>query len=151
MCEPDEDAPPLPTQIRYALTVRQPWAWAIGAGVKDVENRVWSTSHRGWLCIHASSTLADATEVTRCVHLLAAAGVDAPATAQLATSAVVAVVYVEDVLPPEQPLASDWARPASFHWLLKHAQLLKAPVPCAGQPHVWQLSEDLAAAVAAQL
>jgi hypothetical protein len=36
-----------------ALTVRQPWAWAIVHGGKDVENRVWSTSYRDTLAIHA--------------------------------------------------------------------------------------------------
>lgn len=36
-----------------ALTVRQPWAWAIAAGVKTVENRTRGTLHRGPLAIHA--------------------------------------------------------------------------------------------------
>lgn len=30
----------------YALTVWQPWAWAIGAGIKLVENRNWLPSWR---------------------------------------------------------------------------------------------------------
>jgi hypothetical protein len=36
-----------------ALTIRQPWAWLIVAGLKPVENRKWSTTHRGPLLIHA--------------------------------------------------------------------------------------------------
>ncbi len=36
-----------------ALTIRQPWAWAIAVAGKDVENRSWQTSHRGLLAIHA--------------------------------------------------------------------------------------------------
>jgi hypothetical protein len=35
------------------LTVRQPWASAIIYAGKDVENRSWTTSHRGRLYIHA--------------------------------------------------------------------------------------------------
>ncbi len=35
-----------------ALSVQQPWAWAIFHG-KPVENRTWSTSYRGPLLIHA--------------------------------------------------------------------------------------------------
>ena len=35
------------------LSVRQPWAWAIIHGGKDVENRNWYTSFRGTLAIHA--------------------------------------------------------------------------------------------------
>ena len=30
----------------YALTVWQPWAWAIGAGIKTVENRSWLPNWR---------------------------------------------------------------------------------------------------------
>src|SRR5262245_8471910 len=36
-----------------ALTIRQPYAWLIVAGHKDVENRSWSTKYRGPLLIHA--------------------------------------------------------------------------------------------------
>jgi hypothetical protein len=35
-----------------ALSIQQPWAWAIIAGHKDVENRSWYTHHRGSLLIH---------------------------------------------------------------------------------------------------
>ncbi len=39
-----------------ALSLRQPWAWLIVNGYKDVENRQWSSSHRGALLIHATQT-----------------------------------------------------------------------------------------------
>lgn len=35
------------------LSIRQPWAHAIVAGVKDVENRTWRTRFRGRVLIHA--------------------------------------------------------------------------------------------------
>ena len=38
------------------LTVRQPWAWLIAAGIKDIENRRWTCSYRGPLLIHASAS-----------------------------------------------------------------------------------------------
>lgn len=37
----------------YALTIKQPWASAIMAGLKRVENRTWRTDYRGPLAIHA--------------------------------------------------------------------------------------------------
>lgn len=43
------------TAIR-ALTVRQPWAWAIAHGGKNVENRSRRTHYRGPLLIHAGAT-----------------------------------------------------------------------------------------------
>ncbi|NUR59423.1 MAG: ASCH domain-containing protein [Catenulispora sp.] len=39
-----------------ALTVRQPYAWAIAHAGKTIENRSWSTSYRGLLAIHAALT-----------------------------------------------------------------------------------------------
>ena len=37
-----------------ALSLQQPWAWLICAGIKDVENRDWRTNYRGRVYIHAS-------------------------------------------------------------------------------------------------
>ncbi len=44
------------------LTVRQPWAGAMFAPVaaKDIENRSWSTGHRGRVAIHVGRALDDA-------------------------------------------------------------------------------------------
>ncbi|MFH1486692.1 MAG: ASCH domain-containing protein [Chloroflexota bacterium] len=36
-----------------ALSIRQPWAWLIANGYKDVENRTWPTKFRGRVYIHA--------------------------------------------------------------------------------------------------
>lgn len=38
-----------------ALAVRQPWAWCIISGGKDIENRDWRTRYRGTVLIHASA------------------------------------------------------------------------------------------------
>lgn len=38
-----------------ALSVRQPWAWLIVNGYKDIENRDWATKWSGRIWIHASS------------------------------------------------------------------------------------------------
>lgn len=40
-----------------ALSIRQPWAWLIVNGHKDVENRGWSTDQRGPVLIHAGQQL----------------------------------------------------------------------------------------------
>jgi hypothetical protein len=40
-----------------ALSVRQPWAWAIVTGLKPVENRTWPTAYRGPVLIHAGQTV----------------------------------------------------------------------------------------------
>lgn len=39
------------------LSVRQPWAWLLVNGHKDIENRSWKTKFRGPLVIHAGKVL----------------------------------------------------------------------------------------------
>lgn len=40
------------------LTVKNPWAWLIAQGIKDIENRTWRTNFRGRILIHAAATSA---------------------------------------------------------------------------------------------
>lgn len=45
---------PLPADRWFkALSVRQPWAWLLANGWKDLENRSWHTRFRGPFLIHA--------------------------------------------------------------------------------------------------
>ncbi len=45
------------TRLRMkALTIKQPWAWLIAHGYKDIENRSWYTPVRERVLIHASKT-----------------------------------------------------------------------------------------------
>ena len=39
------------------IVIRQPWAWLIVQGFKDIENRTWQTQYRGPLLIQASAGL----------------------------------------------------------------------------------------------
>ena len=42
------------TPYGYCLSIRQPWAWLIANGYKDIENRSWPTRFRGRVLIHAA-------------------------------------------------------------------------------------------------
>lgn len=41
-------------RMAKVLSIRQPWAWLIVNGFKDIENRNWNTKLRGKFLIHAS-------------------------------------------------------------------------------------------------
>ncbi len=45
--------------ITHGISVRQPWAWLIAAGWKDIENRSQCFKYRGPVAIHASKTIDD--------------------------------------------------------------------------------------------
>ncbi|TAL65647.1 MAG: ASCH domain-containing protein [Burkholderiaceae bacterium] len=56
------------------LSVRQPWAWMIIHGGKNIENRTWSTKVRGPVLIHASGSCKryeyeDAVFFARCARM----------------------------------------------------------------------------------
>lgn len=121
-----------------AISIRQPWAWAIFHAGKDIENRSWSTSHRGALAIHATS-------LERGYAL--PPGVAAPPPDELTFRAVIGVVEIVDVVNRSD---SVWFRgPRGL--VLRRPRLLPRPIPCRGDLHVWQLPAAVARAVAAQL
>lgn len=47
----EENRPPVDSLV---ISVRQPWAWLIIHGGKDIENRDWFTKVRGRVLIHAA-------------------------------------------------------------------------------------------------
>lgn len=50
-----------------ALSLKQPWAALLAAGVKTVEVRRWTTAYRGRLLIHAARVADDRPEAWACV------------------------------------------------------------------------------------
>ncbi len=40
-----------------ALSIRQPWCHLVAAGIKPIENRVWTTATRGLIALHAAKEL----------------------------------------------------------------------------------------------
>src|SRR6478672_6968545 len=51
-----------PTQMPVAISVKQPWAALIVAGLKTVEVRTWPTRRRGAVLIHAGKVADDRPE-----------------------------------------------------------------------------------------
>lgn len=109
-----------------ALTVRQPWASLIAAGIKDVENRSWRTSYRGPLLIHAGLGV-DVDDL-----LVWREELPEP----LPKGSVVARVELLDCV---QDSTSPWALPGQWHWLLANPEPMTAGAPVKGQQGLWDL------------
>ena len=41
--------------LAKAISIKQPWAYLIASGTKDVENRTWKTNFRGRVLIHVGA------------------------------------------------------------------------------------------------
>jgi hypothetical protein len=128
-----------------ALTIRQPWAWAIAAGHKPVENRSWTTSYRGPLAIHAGKGI-DRHALPFVRELLAPLGVDPTELEQpLIRGAVIATAELVDVCARaangDTCDCGPWAEPGQFHWRLANVQRLAEPVPVTGRLGLWSWSQ----------
>jgi hypothetical protein len=108
------------TDEARVLTVRQPWAWAIIHGGKNVENRSWPTKHRGPLLIHAGSAFEPDAYQT----------VQPPPALELVHGAIIGVVELVDCVPDSD---SEWAVIHQWHWCLRNPQPFDQAVPCPGK------------------
>lgn len=87
---------------KLALSVRQPWAWAIIHAGKDIENRSWqAVNHglkmRGRIAIHAAKGLTRA-EYDSAAAFMASIGVQCPPARELLRGGIIGSVDVIDVV-----------------------------------------------------
>ena len=85
-----------------ALSVRQPWAWAIMFAGKDIENRSWqAVNHgltvRGTIAIHAAKGMTKG-EYEEASSFMESIGVTCPNPADLWRGSVIGTVEVVDVV-----------------------------------------------------
>jgi hypothetical protein len=106
-----------------ALSVRQPWAWLIVNGFKDIENRSRRTHHRGSLLIHAGSSLGNYKEDIEWVK--SKRGISVPL--EMDTGGIVGAVDVIDCVESHK---SKWFN-GPFGWVLANPRRLKFR-PCKG-------------------
>jgi len=109
-----------------ALTIKQPWASLIMAGLKDVENRSKPTHFRGTIAVHAGQ------------------GVSAEGMAAhgdlLGEYPAGAIIGTVDIIGCVQDSKSEWAMEGYYHWILANPRPC-APVPASGALSFWPVSE----------
>nr|WP_246456214.1 ASCH domain-containing protein [Ruficoccus amylovorans] len=76
-----------------ALSIRQPWAWLIVNGHKDIENRDWTTNYRGPVFVHASKTFGPS-EREDCEYVSEDYKIDMPA--DFALGGIVGLAHIVD-------------------------------------------------------
>lgn len=111
-----------------ALSIIQPWASLIVYGVKDIENRTWTTTYRGPLLVHAGKKMLDE-QWAAAADMMGRAGlrrtVDLDPLGWLGTQEPRGgIVGVADLVDVVRDSPSPWAIPGSFHWLLRNPRRL---------------------------
>jgi len=123
-----------------ALTVCQPWAWAIIFGPKRIENRTWKTFYRGPLAIHAGKSKSHLSETLN----------DGTATPpDLTFGAFLGVVELVDCVPVNEAPADPFAE-GPYCWLLEDPKPLPKPLPWRGAQLLWKAPEQIATILGAE-
>ena len=139
-----------------ALSIRQPWVWAILYAGKRVENRKRRTHYRGPILIHASQGMTwdeyndgiayirSATASPVCAYRW----LQTPAFEDLARGAIVGSAMIADCVD-SQPLdtqqAQWWTGP--FGWVLADVRRFAKPIPCKGALGLWNVPPEVEAEV----
>jgi hypothetical protein len=150
---------PVPARLgpMWALTIRQPWCACIltGRGRKNVENRTWSTTMRGWIALHAGQrpdplgmndprvrTALTGIANGSCWTQHKEQGLAAPWEVR---SKIVGIAYLEDVHRARggkcTTKCEHWGHDHGFHLMLSNVHRLQEPLPMSGNQRFW--SADL--------
>ena len=136
--------------IDRALSIRQPWAWAILRAGKDVENRSWGTAWRGEFYIHAAKNvgkreLEDA--ISGIVEINPAAYDLWPGRDRIELGGIVGVARLVDCrLNRYEAPKSLWETPENFGLVLADVRPLPF-VPCKGALGFWKVPADVQARI----
>lgn len=114
-----------------AISVRQPWAWLIVRGDKDIENRSWKTKFRGEFLVHASMGF-DRKGYEWLINNAKALGIDVrsiPFAGDFERGAIVGKATIADCVTKSD---SPWFfGPVGF--VLEKAEAFDKPIPCKGR------------------
>ena len=108
-----------------ALSIRQPWAWLIANGYKDIENRTWNTKFRGRIYVHTGQRI-DPNDFQRQREHVRKSGIMIP---ELVTGAVIGEVAIVDCVPQSD---SPWVD-GPYGLVLANPVAYDKPIPCKGQ------------------
>jgi hypothetical protein len=154
----DEPAPERPPKC---ISMHQPWASLLVAGIKTVEGRSWSTKHRGPLWIASTAKKCDRATLDRVRADWAASGASQGAVsfpAAFPAASLLGRVDVSDCLE-----RSEWQRrvqcgtmpdepnDSAFLFVCEHPRPLTQPLPVKGLHRIWSLPVETAAAAMADV
>lgn len=117
------------------ISVHQPWAALMFAGRpgwKNIENRTWSTRHRGWIYIHATRHRMTETERKHAWQIVKAAQLFLPSDFPLRYGGIIGMVKLIDCVRQHK---SPWFE-GPWGWVLGNPYPLPFE-PCAGQQGLW--------------
>jgi hypothetical protein len=122
-----------------AITVKQPWAWLITAGHKDIENRNWTTPYRGPILIHAGKEVdKDYWKIAN--HVRDEFGIEIPEWTELPLGSIVGIAEITDVV--ESSESPWWQSDSRYGFVLANARPLP-PRSAIGQLGIYDAAFEM--------
>jgi hypothetical protein len=136
-----------------AITIRQPWAWAVIHAGKNIENRDWKPyeDYRGLLLIHAGLSKDDLVSGTN--WITRHTDIEVPTPEELVFGAIIGAVDLTDCLFNNRRQQREvWGQRESwYHWELSNPRPFLQPIKCSGKHKLWTPSAETIAASWRQL
>jgi hypothetical protein len=112
-----------------ALSIQQPWAWAIIYAGKNIENRTWRTNYRGTFAVHASAK-------PRREWVFPPRALKPPPKDEWPLGAIIGFV---DLMACVEEHRSRWHQAGCFGYVLANPRPLRKPVLCKGALNFWEV------------
>lgn len=121
------------------LSVMQPWAWLMANDYKDIENRGWKTSYRGYILIHAGQRFdREGYDWVKAQF----PEIPLPAPEALERGGIVGKVALVDCLGTDVMVLSPWYQGAKYAWKVLGGQPLPFQ-PCKGKLSLFETEYKL--------
>jgi len=125
------------------ITIKQPHASLICEGIKDIENRSWSTKFRGRILIHAAAKqvkglACEALTPLQYSHVFSADKLN------YLTGAKGAIIGAVEIVDCVENHPSIWAIKGQYHWVLQFPQRFDEPIPVKGKLGLWNYPNIIA-------
>lgn len=133
-----------------ALTVQQPWASLLlgiapaasptcAPGVKDIENRKWSTDYRGPLLIHSAKGF----DVEAMNSLY-----DGVPDDRFPRGCMLGLVNLDGMVPPGRDCGSPWGTREQWNWRVSRPRVFSRFISLRGQLGLWECDEPMVVSLA---
>lgn len=141
-----------------ALTIKQPWLWAITDSTRRVENRTWKpplhmVGQR--IALHSSARVEQG-EMVACRRICLD---PLPHTTDLVTGAIIATAVIAGyvIVDDEKRISHQFYYTSNYEprtdpwffgpvgWLLTSVQKLAEPIPCKGALRLWEVPASIVA------
>jgi hypothetical protein len=132
-----------------ALTLWQPWAGFVAAGMKRIETRSWPTKYRGEVAIHAGMKLTPWAKDFP-PHILRGLLEADPDGKLRHYGSILAVATLSDCIRTQDLVCLDDRErllgnyePGRWAWRLESVIVLDNPVPCRGMQGLWTVPPEI--------